>query len=230
MTFNNSVPANSHGTPSYILIIGDGVLAAWNLALAALLWAMIISVVTFLVNIVAALILGLTSGMLDLSGNSLSSLSIVILLEVSEKAICSTCKRDWSTILKPPKDWTRGEIERLLEDQEDFEEQLKYQDTLHLDQAAEIADLAAVPRAIVRDRVKRYRTILKIQRRITKIRLRRLLYFRAAAYFEMLEERKRGQRIRSRDLWLTICINALLHQPLGLRRGVLFYLGYHTIF
>ncbi|KAF5724614.1 hypothetical protein FMUND_657 [Fusarium mundagurra] len=206
MAFNNSVTADSHGEPSCIITIGEGVLAAWNLALAALLWTMMISAATFLLNMAAALILGFTTGLTDLCGNSLPSLGIYILLDVSEMVFYSTSRKDWSAILTHHKDWIREEIERILKEEEDLEKEGDDQYYLHRDQPEEIADWAVVPQAIVRDRVKRYRMILNIQKRITKIRLRRLLYWRAAGYFETLEERKRGQRIRSRDLWLAVWI------------------------
>ncbi|KAF5684501.1 polyketide synthase [Fusarium circinatum] len=140
MAFNTSVPANEHEAPSYVLVMGERILATWNLALAALLWTIIISAATFLVNMVIVLILGLVMGLSDLYGNGLPSLGIAILLEASEKVFYSTSRTEWSTILTRHKVWIQGEIERLFEEQEKLLTQSDNLYNLHWDQSTEIAN------------------------------------------------------------------------------------------
>lgn len=217
MTYNNSVPAHGHDAPmapssTLIIIIAKGVAAACVLALLALLYAMMISAYTLLITIVIALILDVTSRVSQWYGNVLPSLGGVILLEVFERAFFTTSNNNWSAILTPLKNETQGELRRLFDEQQDLKDQIREQLTLHLDQSAEIAEWAEVPRAIVRDRINRRKTVLKIQKRATKVRVRRELYSRVVGYFDTLEERKRGQRISWRDLYLaawihTYCMN-----------------------
>ncbi|RYC90972.1 hypothetical protein BFJ63_vAg6316 [Fusarium oxysporum f. sp. narcissi] len=217
MTYNNSVPAHGYIAPmapssTLIIIIAKGVAAACDLALLALLYAMMISAYIVLITIIIALILGITNRVSRWYGNILPFLGGVILFQVFGRAFCTTSNNNWSAILTPLKNKTKRELGRLFDEQQDLKDQIREQLTLHLDQSAEIAEWVEVPRAIVRDRINRRKTFLEIQKRATKVRVRRELYSRVIGYFDTLEERKRGQRISWRDLYLaawihTYCMN-----------------------
>ncbi|EXL98167.1 hypothetical protein NOF04DRAFT_6577 [Fusarium oxysporum II5] len=116
---------------------------------------------------------------------------------------------EWKSVASN-EDWEGILAEELLIG--DLKDQIREQLTLRFDQSAEIAEWAEVPRAIVHDRINRRKTVLEIQKRETKVRVRRELYSRVVGYFDTIEERKRGQRISWRDLYLaawihTYCMN-----------------------
>ncbi|KAJ0153452.1 hypothetical protein HZ326_4175 [Fusarium oxysporum f. sp. albedinis] len=125
---------------------------------------MMISAYIVLITIIIALILGVTSCVSRWYGNILPFLGGVILLQVFGRAFCTTSNNNWSAILTPLKNKTKGELGRLFDEQQDLKDQIREQLTLHLDQSAEIAEWAEVPRAIVRDRINRRKTFLEIQK------------------------------------------------------------------
>jgi hypothetical protein len=203
MNHKDSVPAHRHGAP---MMPSTTSLATPSLGVAEICTLVLMSPV--LTIVVAAVILDISSCLSRRYGNVLPSLGPGKLAGVFKGTFGTTPNDNWSTILMSAKSKMQEEMARLVEEQQNLKNRVREQLALHLDQSAEIADWDVVPLAILRDRINRRKAVLRMQKRATKIRVRRELYSRALWYSDTLEERKRGQRILCRDLFYGGCIYA----------------------
>ncbi|KAF5253033.1 hypothetical protein FANTH_2006 [Fusarium anthophilum] len=139
--------------------------------------------------------------------NYLSGMGYGVFLYFSVEPLISQ-RYNWTEITIRLQRRIKAELRSWRTVQQNIKNQLRQELSLHLDQAAEIADWAVIPPAIMQDRINRRKTIMILQKGATVVRIRREIYSRALSYVDAVKERKRGQRGVWQDVFLASWIYA----------------------
>lgn len=197
MDFINLVSTYRHGTPKITGTETPSSQAFWT-------YFVVFMCISPVPIIILARLLSILSG--RYCKNYLPRLGFALLLHVCVDILSGPPRGAWSTIHTVLKRRIEAHLRTLHALQQDTKNEIRLELSLHSVQAADIADWAVVPQAVIRDRINRRKTILMLQKEATIVRIRREIYSRALGYIDTVAERKRGQSISRRDLFLASCI------------------------